>query len=107
MTFAWTQDLPIDMAIYKRIETEIGEEAAKGLVVHVVTRIPGGLRYLDVWESEQDCDRFFAERVHPAVSRVFAAAGFAGPAQEPPRTPLDVTQVWTAAGFWPPQPAAG
>lgn len=107
MTFAWTQDVPIDMEIYGRIEAELGEEAAKGLVAHVVTRIPGGLRYLDVWESEEDCDRFFAERVHPAISRVFAAIGFEAPTREPPRTPLDVTRVWTAAGMWAPQPSTG
>lgn len=40
----------------------------------------GGLRYLDVWESEEACARAFDERVHPAVDRAF---GGVRPAGEP------------------------
>jgi hypothetical protein len=32
-----------------------------------VRRPDGGLRYIDVWESEEDCARAFDERIHPAV----------------------------------------
>lgn len=97
MTYAWTQDVPIDMAVYDKIKAVIGPEVAEGMVVHVVSRIPGGLRYLDVWESQEACDRFFAERVHPALGAVFSQLGIPFPEVEPARTLVDVTEVWLAA----------
>lgn len=97
MTYAWTQDVPIDMAVYERIRAQMGPEAGEGMILHVVTRIPGGLRYLDVWESQEACDRFFEERVHPALGAVFAQMGIPFPEVEPPRTPLEVTDVWMPA----------
>lgn len=50
----------------------------------------GGLRYIDVWESKEQCDRAFDERVHPAVD---AAFGGARPPVEPSRDVLDVVEV--------------
>ena len=66
--YAFTQDVPIDEAAYKRIVDGLGPEPPKGLVSHIaVKRREGGLRYIDVWESEEDWDRFAAERLHPVV----------------------------------------
>ncbi|MEZ5145287.1 MAG: hypothetical protein R2726_22665 [Acidimicrobiales bacterium] len=68
MTYAFTQDVPIDAAFHQRIADELGDEVPEGLIVHVVTERPeGGLRYLDVWESEQDWARFVEDRLHPVV----------------------------------------
>jgi hypothetical protein len=54
----------------------------------------GGLRYIDVWESEDQCARAFDARVHPAVD---AAFGGARPPVEPTMTPLEVIEVRGAA----------
>jgi hypothetical protein len=52
MSFAFTQDVPIDAAFYGRITAGLGDATPDGLVVHLaVERAEGGLRYLDVWES--------------------------------------------------------
>lgn len=95
--YAWTQEIPINMDIYRQIRTELGEEVPPGLVVHVVSVTENGLRYLDVWESEGSCNQFVEERLHPAIGRVFARAHFQPPAAEPPRETVDVHEVWTAA----------
>ena len=50
-------------------------------------RADGGLRYIDVWESEEACARAFDERVHPAVD---AAFGGRRPAGEPSVEHLEV-----------------
>lgn len=88
MVYAYTQDVPIDDGLYRRILDELGPEPLAGSLLHLCVRRPdGGLRYIDVWESEQACARAFEERVHPAVDRAF---GGARPAGEPVVTRLEV-----------------
>jgi hypothetical protein len=88
MVYAYTQDVPIDEEIYRRIIDRIGPEPIAGQVLHLCVRKPGGgLRYIDVWESEQACATAFEERIHPAVDAVF---GDKRPEQEPEVHHLDV-----------------
>jgi hypothetical protein len=95
MSYAFTQDVPIDAAAYQRILNGLGDEPPKGLVVHlVVTRPEGGLRYFDVWESEADWDRFAEERLHPVVHPILTSRFGDQIPPEPERTPLPVVHVW-------------
>src|SRR3954449_12097020 len=72
MVYAFTQDVPIDTDMYARITDAMGDEPMDGLLMHLCVRNPdGGLRYIDVWESEEQCTRAFEERVHPAVDKAF------------------------------------
>jgi hypothetical protein len=90
MVYAFTQDVPIDEDTYRKIINRIGPEPIKGSLLHLAVRRPdGGLRYIDVWESEDACARAFEERIHPAVHGVFEQTGFR-PDGEPPVTHLDV-----------------
>ena len=90
MVYAWTQDVPIDDGTYRRIIEALGPEPLDGQLTHlVVRRDDGGLRYIDVWESEAACERAFEDRIHPAVHRVFEQIGFR-PGSEPPVDRLDV-----------------
>lgn len=93
--YAFTQDVPIDAVFYKRIADALGAEPPKGLVTHIaVDRPEGGLRYIDVWESEEDWDRFAEERLHPVVHAMLSEIfGDQLPA-EPDRVPLSVIHVW-------------
>lgn len=95
MTYAFTQDVQIDAAFYKRITDGLGEEPPKGLITHIAIEIPGGgLRYVDVWESEEDWDRFAEERLHPVVHKLLQEAFGAHMPAEPERTALPVIDVW-------------
>src|SRR5688572_25471500 len=47
----------------KRLNT--GENPPAGLVAHVLTDIPGGIRSVDIWESEADFQTFVEERLMP------------------------------------------
>jgi hypothetical protein len=59
-----------------------------GGLLHLCVRQPdGGLRYIDVWESEEACTRAFDDRIHPAVD---AAFGGNRPEGEPKVQRLDV-----------------
>ncbi|WP_116451441.1 hypothetical protein [Blastococcus litoris] len=91
MVYAYTQDVPIDTAMYGRIIDLLGDEPMDGQLLHLCVRNEdGSLRYIDVWESEEQCARAFDERVHPAVD---AAFGGRRPATEPTVTRLDVVDV--------------
>ena len=95
MTYAFTQDVPIDAAFYSRIAEGLGEDLPDGLVLHVaVARPEGGLRYLDVWESEADWDRFAEQRLHPVVHGLLREVFGDNLPPEPVRTELPVVHVW-------------
>ena len=95
MTYAFTQDVPIDAAFYKRILDGLGDEPPAGLIVHIAVERPeGGLRYIDVWESEADWDRFGEERLHPVVHGLLSEAFGGRIPPEPSRDPLPVIHAW-------------
>lgn len=94
MAYAFTQDVPIDVTVYRRITDGLGPTPPDGLILHMAIELPeGGLRYIDVWESEEQWDRFAEERLHPVVHPVLMELIGAQP-PEPPRNPLTVVDVW-------------
>ena len=97
MAYSFTQDVPIDAAFYKRITDGLGDELPKGLVTHLAIERPeGGLRYIDVWESEADCNRFAEERLHPVVHGLLHEIFGDDLPPEPERTPISIVHVWQA-----------
>ena len=99
MVHAYSQDVDIDVETYGRIRAALGEEPMPGLLVHLVVHRPeGGLRYIDVWDTVENCARAFEQRVHPAVD---AAFGGRRPPAEPTVTPLEVVELRGAAAVTP------
>lgn len=95
MTYSFTQDVPIDATFYKRITDGLGDKPPKGLITHVAIERPeGGLRYIDVWESEADCNRFAEERLHPVVHGLLNEIFGDDLPPEPERTPISIVHVW-------------
>lgn len=89
--YAFTQDVPIGEETYWKIIDEIGPEPIAGSLLHLCVRRPdGGLRYIDIWESEQACARAFDERIHHAVDTAF---GGRRPATEPLVEHLDIVHA--------------
>ncbi len=94
MVYAYEQDVPIDAALYSRILEALGPEPLAGQLLHLcVTRPDGGLRYIDVWESEQACAAAYEQRIHPAVD---AAFGGNRPEGEPQLRHLEVVHAMGA-----------
>ncbi len=108
MTYAFTQDVPIDAAFYKRITDGLGDEPHAGqfgwsarrrstgrLITHIAIERPeGGLRYIDVWETEADCERFVDTRLHPVVHGLLSEIFGDDLPPEPERTPISVVHHW-------------
>jgi hypothetical protein len=108
LTYAFSQDVPIDAAFYQRITDGLGDTPPRGLIAHVaVARPEGGLRYFDIWESEQDCDRFTEERLHPVVHSLLAEVFGSDLPPEPERHPMQVVHVWGALAPAGGQPGQG
>lgn len=98
MAYSFIQDVPIGADDYRRIVDGLGSEPPAGLIAHVALERPeGGLRYVDVWETEADWDRFAEDRLHPVVHPLLMEKlGFAPP--EPPREQAGVIDVWKGVG---------
>jgi hypothetical protein len=77
MLYGFIQDVPADEGIYAEVRAKLGADQPTGLVSHVVLKGEGGLRYIDVWQTRADWERFRDERVEPAVSEVLAGYGIA------------------------------
>ena len=91
MVYAYTQDVPIDADLYApHHRCARGRADGRAADAPLRPNADGGLRYIDVWETEEQCDRAFEERVHPAVDAAFGGAPPAGRAH---RHPLDVVDV--------------
>lgn len=98
MTYAFTQDVPIDAAFYRRITDGLGPDAPAGLILHLAIERPeGGLRYIDLWESQEDWDRFSVERLHPVVHSLLGEVFGDQLPDEPARTELSVLDAWGSA----------
>ena len=96
MPYAFSQDVPIDAAFYTRIKHGLGGEPPKGLISHVAIERPeGGLRYIDVWESEDDWNRFTDERLHPVVHPLLAELF----REQLPPEPERVALSWSTFGL--------
>jgi hypothetical protein len=91
MVYAFIQDVPLDHARYRRVMEELGPEPLAGQILHLcIRRADGGLRYIDVWESEEACTRAFDDRIHAAVDTAF---GGTRPDVEPHVQLLDVLDI--------------
>ncbi|MDQ2664177.1 MAG: hypothetical protein M3Y18_09130 [Candidatus Eremiobacteraeota bacterium] len=93
MAYAFTQDMPTGKDMYTKLSDLIGDESPKGLIVHLAFEIPGGMRIVDVWESEADYDQFAETRLRPAFEKVLQEAvtrESLGTPQDQDLTPIEI-----------------
>ncbi len=94
MPFAFVQDVPANEAMYAQIKELLPAGAPAGLVVHLAVKREGGLRYIDVWETEAQWDTFRHEHVEPAVEKVLAGYGIPHTHDDVAFDPLELVDVW-------------
>ena len=72
MTVAMMTESPqATQEIYERIRELIGLERPAGGILHLAGPAPnGGWREIEVWDSEEEAQRFFEERCVPAFEAV-------------------------------------
>lgn len=94
MTYAFTQDVPIDRRTYARIVEGIGSEPPPGMLLHLAIETDTGLHYIDIWESAEQREAFADARLHPVVHPMLREVGFDPPPPEPPEVPLRLLHAW-------------
>ena len=94
MPYAGIIDAPATEEAYRSIREKLGDEAPKGLVIHLAVKVDGGLRYIDVWDTEADWLRFRDERLEPAVTQTLDEFGIPRPTEHPSQQTLQVVGVW-------------
>jgi hypothetical protein len=94
MSYAFIQDVPADEHLYREIRDRLGEQPPQGLTAHIVIKRDGGLRYIDVWQSEQDWARFRDAFVEPAVSAVLSSHGIPHDHSEVSFEDIEVIDAW-------------
>ena len=96
MPYGFIQDVPADRKMYEQIKALLPTEPPTGMVAHLVLEREGGLRYIDVWESEADWERFRVEQVEPAVGQVLASYGIPHTHDDVRVEQIQVVDTWLA-----------
>jgi hypothetical protein len=94
MSYAFVQDVPANEAVYRQIRDRLGDETPQGLVAHVVIKRDAGLRYVDVWDTRADWERYRDEHVDPAVREVLAGLGIPHDPSQVDHQQVEVIEAW-------------
>ncbi len=74
MAYATLMEFDVDLDTHIKLGEAVGDAPIKGLILHAGGPSERGVHSLDVWERKEDSERFFAERMVPALQ----AAGHRG-----------------------------
>ena len=77
MTVVMTLDLPVTREDLEALSAEAGSSAnpPDGLIVHTATVTSGGVRVVDVWESQAQFEKFRDDRLMASLQKVAAERG--------------------------------
>jgi hypothetical protein len=70
MAYAVLMEFNVDLDTHIKIGEAVGDAPAKGLILHAGGPSERGVYSLDVWESKEDSEQFFAERMVPALQHL-------------------------------------
>jgi len=83
MTHGLVMDVPAPIEFYDALHAEIGRRttgSVDGLLLHIGRPTTSGFQVVEIWESKEECDLFFAGVVGPAID---AVSGDQAPPPEP------------------------
>jgi hypothetical protein len=75
MAYATLMEFDVDLDTHIKLAEAVGDAPIKGLVLHAGGPSQGGVHSLDVWESKEDSERFFTERMAPALRQLGIEGG--------------------------------
>ena len=75
MTYAVLMEFEVDLDTHLKIGEAVGDAPVKGLILHAGGPSGRGVHSLDVWENKEDSERFFAERMAPALQKLGIEGG--------------------------------
>jgi len=75
MVYATLTEYDVDLDSHIKMGEAVGDAPIKGLILHAGGSSEGGVHSLDVWESKEDSERFFTERMMPALQQLNVPEG--------------------------------
>jgi hypothetical protein len=76
---------------FDQVMEQLGAEEPEGLEARYVGTTGDGIRVVTLWESKEHADRFFADRLGPALANVLAPE----PAGRPEILGINVARTYT------------
>ncbi|MGY1803868.1 hypothetical protein ACI78T_11365 [Blastococcus sp. SYSU D00922] len=74
MTYGFVMDVPAPIQFYDLLHGELARRTAgdvvEGLLLHVARQTGAGFQIVEVWESNELCDRYTAELVNPVIAEL-------------------------------------
>lgn len=96
--YAFCQDMPgITVEGQAELAALITPEALDKCIAHVVGPIDGGIRMIDVWESEEDYRAFMQDHLYPALAELQRSQPLQDTRGMAPFSVLEVTGAGHAA----------
>ena len=86
MVVLMTMDVPVSREDAEVVSAAMGpDDPPRGLIAHVMTRRPDGVHVVDIWERQEDFQKFSDEQLLPTMQRVLDERGISldGPPPEP------------------------
>ncbi|HVE63241.1 MAG TPA: hypothetical protein VNB94_05520 [Mycobacteriales bacterium] len=75
MAYVTIMEFDADWETHLKIDGAVGEDLGKGLIVHASGRSDAGVRSIDIWESKEASERFYVERILPALESLGIPGG--------------------------------
>ena len=75
MAYATLMEFDVDLDTHIKMGEIVGDAPIKGLILHAGGSSERGVNSLDVWESKEDSERFFTERLAPALEQMGIGEG--------------------------------
>ncbi|WP_433161855.1 hypothetical protein [Kribbella sp. CA-247076] len=76
---------------FDQVLAQLGEDEVEGMEARYVGTTADGLRVVTLWESKEHADRFFADRLGPALAAVLGPE----PAGRPEILGIEVARSYT------------
>ena len=70
MAYATLIEFDVDLDTHLKIGEAVGYAPVPGLIFHGAGPSEHGVHSLDVWESKEDSERFYVERMAPAMRQL-------------------------------------
>ncbi|MBA2331384.1 MAG: hypothetical protein H0V94_01150 [Actinobacteria bacterium] len=70
MSYAFVEDIAASWEQYAAFQSALSGPAPAGLIVHAAGPTDEGFRIIGVWESEEDWQRFRADRLGPDAETI-------------------------------------
>ena len=79
MTIVLTLDLPVSRADLEALSADVGaaKNPPEGLIVHTAMETSGGVRVIDIWESQDQYEKFRDDRLMASLQKVASERGLA------------------------------